>query len=324
MYNKMSSNLRNTDPQWLLLILTLPGRQPALRMRVWRGLQSLGAGVLRDGVYVLPARAGLEQSLRALAGEILAGRGEAQLLTVQADAGFQALFDRSKAYTGLLGKIGAAARGLRRTGAPKAMTAMTTVTRLRRELECIAATDYFPTTQLQQARRTLDALHAQATARSATDEPRARKGRIPRLARADYQGRIWQSRARPWVDRLASAWLIQRFIDPHARFRWIKQPSANTGTALGFDYDGAAFTHVGDKVTFEVLMESFGLQRDPAIRSVAQLVHYLDVGGQPSAEALGVETMLRGMRERIRDDQQLFAAAAQLFDDLYSALVDRK
>jgi hypothetical protein len=93
---------------------------------------------------------------------------------------------------------------------------------------------------------------------------------------------------------------------------------------LGFDYDGARFTHVGDKVTFEVLMESFSLQRDPAIQGIARLVHYLDVGGQPVAEAPGVEVMLRGMRERIRDDQQLFLAAAQVFDDLHRALGTRE
>jgi hypothetical protein len=318
MYYNMVSASRKSGAHWLLLILTLPGRQPALRMRVWRGLQALGAGVLRDGVYVLPARTQLEESLRGLAVEILAGRGEARLLAVRADdAGFQTLFDRSKAYTALLGKIGTAARALRRARASSSLTA---VTRLRRELEGIAATDYFPGAPLQQARRAFDALHAQVAARSTTGEPQTRQGRIPRRARADYQKRIWQTRARPWVDRLASAWLIQRFIDPLASFRWIRQPKDYSRGALGFDYDGATFTHVGDKVTFEVLVESFGLQDDQAIRRVAQLVHYLDIGGQPSAEAIGVETMLHGMRVRLRDDQQLFVAAAQLFDDLYGAL----
>ncbi len=317
MYNNMTPASSKSGADWLLLILTLPGRQPALRMRVWRGLQSLGAGVLRDGVYVLPARAELDQPLRALCGEILAGRGEARLLAVQGNgAGFQSLFDRSKVYGALLRKVAAAARNLPRARATSGMAA---VARLRRELEATAAIDYFPTAELERARRAFDALQAQATARFAADEPHARQGRIPRLVRADYQGRIWQTRARPWVDRLASAWLILRFIDPGARFRWISQPRANTRTVLGFDYDGATFTHIGDKVTFEVLVESFGLGRDQAIHRMGQLVHYLDTGGQPVAEALGVEAMLRGMRERIRDDQQLFLAAAQIFDDLHSA-----
>jgi hypothetical protein len=318
----MVSASSKSDADWLLLILTLPGRQPALRMRVWRGLQALGAGVLRDGVHVLPARKDLDEPLRALCREVLAGKGEARLLTVRHDgADFQSLFDRSKAYDALLGRIGAAARAL-----PRARAASVTagIARLRRELESAAATDYFPTAQQDRARRAFDALSAQANARFASDEPHARQGRIPRLLRADYQGRVWQTRARPWVDRLASAWLIARHIDAKARFRWNARPGASSRTALGFDYDGARFTHVGDKVTFEVLMESFSLQRDPAIQGIARLVHYLDVGGQPVAEAPGVEVMLRGMRERIRDDQQLFLAAAQVFDDLHRALGTRE
>lgn len=310
------ANARN----WLLLVLTLPGRQPALRMRVWRRLQAAGVGVLRDGVYVLPQRPDLAELLQGLAREVLEGHGMARVITVQDGSEFPGLFDRGDAYEKLLRKFGVAARALPRTGGTRAMDK---VGRLRRELEAIAAIDYFPAESLQRARRAFDALHAQTTARFA-DEPHSRQGRIPRLKRADYQGRIWQTRARPWVDRLASAWLIQRFIDPAARFHWIARPPNDNSKALGFDYDGATFTHIGDKVTFEVLLESFGLQRNRLLCSIAQLVHYLDVGGPPVAEAAGVEAMLRGMRERITADPQLFIAAAQLFDDLHTALESRE
>lgn len=305
---------------WLLLILTLPGRQPALRMRVWRRLQAAGVGVLRDGVYVLPQRPELAELLQGLSREVREGRGTARVLTVQDGSEFPGLFDRADAYGKLLKKIGIAARALPRAGSARALDK---VERLRRELEAVAAIDYFPAEALQRARRAFDALHTQAMARFA-DEPHSRQGRIPRLKRADYQGRIWQTRARPWVDRLASAWLIQRFIDPAARFLWITRPVNDTGKALGFDYDGATFTHVGDRVTFEVLMESFGLQRNRLLSSIARLVHYLDVGGPPVAEAAGVEAMLRGMRARVTDDPPLFVAAAQLFDDLYAALETRE
>ncbi len=304
---------------WLLLILTLPGRQPALRMRVWRRLQAAGAGVLRDGVYVLPHRHDLAELLQGLSREVLAGSGAARVIAVQDGSEFAALFNRTDAYEELQKKIAVTARALPRAGSARALDK---VERLGRELDSIAAIDYFPGEALPRARRAFEALHTQATARFA-DEPHSRSGRIPRLKRADFHGRTWQSRARPWVDRLASAWLIQRFIDPAARFRWIAKPPDDAGEAVGFDYDGAAFTHVGDKVTFEVLLESFGLQRNRPLCNIAQLVHYLDVGGPPVAEGPGLETMLRGMQDRITGDAQLFAAAAQLFDDLYRAFGTR-
>lgn len=304
---------------WLLLILTLPGRQPALRMRVWRRLQAAGAGVLRDGVHVLPNRPELAALLQGLCRDVVEGSGTARVIATQDGNGFPGLFDRAADYEKLLRNISATARSLSRAGSVRALDK---VERLRRDLEAIAAVDYFPGEALQRTRRAFDALHAQSLARFA-DEPHSSPGKISRLKRAEFQHRTWQTRARPWVDRLASAWLIRRFIDPAARFLWVAKPTNAAGNALGFDYDGAAFTHVGDKVTFEVLLESFGLQRNRPLCAIAQLVHYLDVGGPPVAEAAGVETMLRGMRDRIADDPQLFIAAAQMFDDLHRAFETR-
>jgi hypothetical protein len=138
------------------------------------------------------------------------------------------------------------------------------------------------------------------------------------LVTANYQGRIWATRQRPWVDRLASAWLIQRFIDPQARIRWIAHPQDCPGDALGFDFDGATFTHIGSRVTFEVLLASFGLGQ-PALIRLGQLVHYLDVGGVQPPEAAGVESILAGLREAITDDDQLLGAAHAVFDGLLAS-----
>jgi hypothetical protein len=99
------------------------------------------------------------------------------------------------------------------------------------------------------------------------------------------------------VNRVASAWLIRRFIDPEARFKWLARPSDCPKSALGFDFDGAAFTHVGDRVTFETLMVSFSLEEDPALLRPAAMVHQLDVGGEPGPEAAGFEAVL-GWRAR--------------------------
>jgi hypothetical protein len=121
-----------------------------------------------------------------------------------------------------------------------------------------------------------------------------------------------------WVDRVASAWLIRRFIDRKARFRWLAKPSDCPKSALGFDFDGATFTHVDDHVTFETLMASFGLDSDPALASLAAMVHQLDVGGEPVPEARGFEAVLAGARERTPDDDALLAEISVVLDSLYA------
>ena len=135
---------------------------------------------------------------------------------------------------------------------------------------------------------------------------------------AQYRNRVWATRRRPWVDRLASAWLIRRFIDPQARFLWLKSPADCPKRALGFDFDGATFTHSGAMVTFETLLASFGLQT-PALLRLGVVVHALDAGGVIPPEAAGVERVLAGMRDAISDDDQLVLAAAGVFEGLLVA-----
>jgi hypothetical protein len=150
-------------------------------------------------------------------------------------------------------------------------------------------------------------------------EPRAGTGEIRRLAMADFQGRTWATRKHLWVDRMASAWLIRRFIDRKAKFLWLDNPKKCPKTALGFDFDGAAFTHVGSRVTFEVLMASFGLEGNPALARIAALVHCLDVGGEPPAEAAGIEAVLAGVRTSAGgNDDKLLKEAGRVFDGLHA------
>jgi len=122
-----------------------------------------------------------------------------------------------------------------------------------------------------------------------------------------------------WVDRVASAWLIRRFIDPDARFLWLQTPQDCPADAIGFDFDGAAFTHTGQRVTFEVLVASFALETDPALSRMGVLVHTLDVGGVPVPEAAGFEVILTGMRASGADDDQMLAAMMPVLDALYTA-----
>ncbi|HET9469762.1 MAG TPA: chromate resistance protein ChrB domain-containing protein, partial [Usitatibacter sp.] len=150
-------------------------------------------------------------------------------------------------------------------------------------------------------------------------EPRNRRGRIRRVDPAGYRGRVWATRKAPWIDRLASAWLIKRFIDAEARFAWIDVPRDCPKKAVGFDFDGAEFSHVGSRVTFEVLLASFGLEADPALAAIGSAVHYLDAGGIPVADAKGLEAVLRGVREKARNDDEAVAKACGILDYLYAA-----
>ena len=111
---------------------------------------------------------------------------------------------------------------------------------------------------------------------------------------------------------MASAWLIRRFIDPEARFLWLKSAADCPKKAVGFDFDGATFSHVGSRVTFENLLVAFSLET-PALLRLGVVVHGLDAGGVQPPEAAGVERVLAGMRDAITNDDQLLLAAAGVF-----------
>jgi hypothetical protein len=117
---------------------------------------------------------------------------------------------------------------------------------------------------------------------------------------------------------VASAWLIRRFIDPDAQFLWLKSPDECPQGVLGFDFDGAAFTHVGERVTFEVLLASFGLDKDLALLRLGEIVHALDVGGRAAPEAVGFEAVMAGTRQRVDNDDELLAQMSPVLDALYT------
>jgi hypothetical protein len=119
---------------------------------------------------------------------------------------------------------------------------------------------------------------------------------------------------------LATAWLVKRFVDKTPSFLWLPAGKKCPKTALGYDFDGATFTHVGDKVTFEVVMTAFALDADPALKRLGELVHFVDVGGIAVDEAPGLEMVVRGLQAQHPDDHALLAAALPLFDAFYAAL----
>ncbi|WP_172833133.1 chromate resistance protein ChrB domain-containing protein [Pseudomonas asplenii] len=304
---------------WLLLVLGLPTANSTERMRAWRALKACGASVLRDGVYLLPDQPAGREALESVEREVLAINGTAYLLRVDDDGErFVPLFDRSDEYTRLREEIAACQRELI---SENALQTARQVRKLRKSFAQIGMIDFFPTPARQQTDEALQGLETAISRALSADEP-SRGDETPRLlAIADFQNRRWATRKRPWVDRLASAWLIRRFIDRTAEILWLDAPSDCPADALGFDFDGATFSHVAERVTFENLLASFQLD-DPALKRIAALVHYLDVGGHQPAEAPGIERVLAGLRESLIDDDQLLLAASGIFDGLLVAFAN--
>jgi hypothetical protein len=302
---------------WQLLVLSLPTENATARMRAWRALKAAGAAVLRDGVYLMPTLDGHAQSLQAVADDVRANGGEAQVFEAEPHDGadYGALFDRGTEFGALLAEVAACRAGLSEDTAAQVLRQSR---KLRKAFEQLCSIDFFPGEAQAQTAAALQALEADAARATAPDEPHAAARPLQRVDSALYRNRVWATRRRPWVDRLGSAWLIRRFIDPQARFLWLRSPSDCPKRAVGFDFDGATFTHSGALVTFETLLASFNLQT-PALLRLGVLVHALDAGGVIPPEAAGVERVLAGMRDAIADDDQLVLAAAGVFEGLLVA-----
>jgi hypothetical protein len=297
-----------------LLILSLPTDNATARMRAWRALKAAGAAVLRDGVYALPAGRHADEALASVADDVNASGGVARILTeAHSQADLTSLFDRSEGFAALLSAV----NELRSTlDATRLSQAERTARRLRRSFEQLTAIDFFPGEPQRQAALALRLLDDALSRALSPGEPRAVEQDVQPQDRQRYRARTWATRARPWVDRLACAWLIRRFIDPQARFLWLASPTDAPKHAVGFDFDGATFTHVGARVTFETLLAAFDLE-SPSLLRLGTLVHALDAGGVRPPEAAGIDRVLAGMLEAIADDDQLALAAAGVFEGLH-------
>lgn len=299
---------------WHLLIISLPTENATARMRIWRSLKASGAAVLRDGVYLMPDRESCRETLETIAAEVRENKGSALvLLTQEPDNGnFIGLFDRSEEYSALLADVAKLSGEFTAYTAPDILKQSR---KLRKAFTSLSAIDFFPGEAQRQTETALSKLELSVVRILSPDEPHAIEGSVSLLSINEYQGRTWATRSRPWVDRLASAWLIRRFIDPQAQLLWLTSPTDCQADTLGFDFDGATFSHVDGRVTFEVLLASFDLEQ-PALKRLGALVHFLDVGGVQPPEAVGIESVLAGLRDAINDDDQLLNAASAVFDSL--------
>ena len=309
---------------WLLLVNSVSGENKTARQRIWRALKASGAAALRDGVYVLPKSDSARAVFGEQAQEVVAAGGSAYILSFAGEDDAQQrelvqLFDRNSDYAELFGKLDAFKAQIATLDEVEAHRQLAA---LRRDLAALGAIDFFPGPSRHQIESLLADCEAALNDRFSPDEPHAAKGIIPKREKARYRGRTWATRQHLWVDRVASAWLIRRFIDPKAKFLWLKKPKDCPKTVLGFDFDGAEFTHVAARVTFEVLVATFGLDRDHALVRLGALVHYLDVGGIPVPEAAGFAAIMAGARAQQPNVDKLLQVMATVLDSLYAAYAE--
>ncbi len=306
--------------RWLLLIHQLPPKPDYFRVKIWRRLQRIGAVAIKNSVYVLPHTEQASEDFQWLRREIVAGGGEASVCQAAfvdglSDGQIEALFraQRDAEYAEL---ARAAAEVARESGGGGGGggEASGEVARLERRLAEIAALDHFGAP----GRRAAEAALNRARDRhKPAGRPRTAAARPTRSVR----GRSWVTRSGVHVDRIASAWLIRRFIDPKARFRFVAAQDARTAAdELRFDMFEAEYTHEGDRCTFETLVARFGLA-DPGLAVIGELVHDIDCkdGKFGRGETAGLERMIAGIVRRHSGDEARLERGAAVLDDLYEA-----
>lgn len=309
--------------RWLLLIHQLPAKPAYARVKIWRRLKGLGAVTVKNSVYALPANAETQEDFAWLVKEIaeLGGEGfvcEARLVDGLDDAEVQALFDaaRDEDYA----EVSATARELavKYAGVDRA----TQVARLRRQLDEIVAIDFFGADGREPAEGLVSGLEAGLK----QEDPAVSTEPTERAPADGLKGRVWVTRQGAQVDRIASAWLIRRFIDAAARFKFVPGtgyvPQADE---LRFDMFEGEYTHRGERCTFEVLLGESGLD-DPALAAIAEIIHDIDLkdGKYGREETAGVRSLIAGIAASSPADVERLARGAVLLDDLYSSFTGKQ
>jgi hypothetical protein len=307
--------------RWLAFVTQLPVDDAPGRMKVLRTLETLGCAVLRDGVYLLPDSSDARSGLAKLAEYVERISGSAHILWVRSineaqSKQLRGLFDRSAQYRELIKIVESLKAGF---GISDPVAISRVLGKQRRDLEAISALDFFSSPLKAKAERALAEMELQV--RELMFPERSGGSPSAGVARANrtYFRRAWATRKPLFTDRLASAWLIRRFVDPEASLIWLDKAATCPATAVSFGFDGATFRNTKHRVTYEELLASFNLDRNPALVKIGKLVHVLEAGGDRVAEAAGVETLLAGAKRRATTDDELLAETEKTFDLLYEA-----
>jgi hypothetical protein len=310
-----------TEQRWYLLIHQLPPKPLYLRAKIRQRLDRVGAIPLKKSVYVLPRTEDCLEDLQWIAEEAIAGGGEAFVCEADFAFGVKAedlieRFRRARTadFETLAGEIRTVLRALgpARRKSPAADDLATRATRLKKRFEELSSIDFFDTPARHEAEMALHSLQARLRPSDASE--RKSKDR-----RAELVGRTWVTRTGVQIDRIASAWLIRRFIDSEASFRFVAATAKDHDPEeIRFDMVGGDYTHEGDRCTFETLVARTGITA-PAVTQIAQVVHDIDLkdGKYGRADAPGIQQIIRGLVLAHPDDDARLERGFALFDDLH-------
>jgi hypothetical protein len=317
---------------WLLIFYSVPAHPVSARMRIWRKLAKAGAVQLKGAVYILPATEEHRELFQWIINEVKALGGDGTFVqtgrieTLKDDevrelfrsaraAEYQAL---ARALDGLERKLQSGRKGAVggiRDNAARGLAA------LRKSYGEIRSRDHFWSALGRDVERRIRTIET-----SLKDVKDISKEKVPPLGRkvpAAYRRRTWVTRKRPFIDRMSSAWLIRRFIDHQAAFRFVdeKEQGSLPPGEIAFDMQAGEFTHHGELCTFEVLARSFGI-KDRTVRKIAEIVHDLDLKDEKygHAEAAGIEEVLAGIRKTEKSDAAMLEKGIMVFEMLYASM----
>lgn len=310
--------------RWLLLVHQLPAKPSNLRVRTWRRLRQLGAVAVKQAVSVLPDSPSAREDFEWLKTEITAAGGQASVFaadTVDTWSSDELIEEFRRAregdYVTLSRAIERALTAARRKRAPRRSRRATSrvVDTFRQRLAAVETMDFFGSAGRDRVATLISELQ-----QTLSGEIPTQRGTSPtERTRESFRGRMWVTRPRPGIDRISSAWLIKRFVDPDARFGFVDQPP-NTGDAVPFDMFGVEFTHRGEWCTFETLAHTFAISAS-AIERIAGIVHDLDLKDARcgAAEASAVGALIDGLQTLYPDDHALLDQGMTMFEALYRA-----
>jgi hypothetical protein len=302
-------------------------------VRIWRKLQKLGAVALKNSVYVLPANEKtyedfqwLKQEIESAGGEAavfragsVAGATDEEIITAFRDARDAEFSALAAELNGLSGRIREQSRA-KHLSPGRLAAHETELDKLHSELERVIANDFFAAKGRAGALNAYERCQkAIRLSQSPVRKSSSRAGKAGALNIADYRGRRWMTRRKLHIDRLASAWLISQFIDKRPRFYFVDN-NETIDSAIPFDMFGAEFTHHGEDCTFETMLKRFGLTGIKGLRDLAEIVHDVDLKDDKfnRLEAAGLNAIIEGLSESLRDDRKLLQQAGVIFDGLFT------
>jgi hypothetical protein len=307
--------------RWLLLVHQLPSEPSNVRVRTWRRLRQLGAVSVKQAVSVLPESPAARDAFQRLGADIVGAGGDVSVFSAASvDAGSdQALVEafrqsRERDYGSVARDVEKALRGRPGRGKPPTRPAARQLEQFRQRLGAAERLDFFDAPGRDRAVLLLQQLAARVGTSETGNASRSARTTAP----AGYRGRVWVTRPRPGVDRMASAWLIRRFIDPEARFAFETDRRSVPAEAIPFDMSEVEFSHHDGGCTYETLCDRFGI-RDDAVSRIAAIVHDLDLKDDrfraPETPTIGA--VIQGLQLAHATDEALLEHGMHLFEALY-------